>query len=110
MGVDFVGFGVLFEMIENPLHERRILNAGDDLDGAATLVTRFDVDLECPFESLGPGHGGAALGGGLGLKGRSFPPTRRGHLLSESAVGREYAVEAVRLTRGLGIKAARRAM
>lgn len=46
----------------------QVLDAGNDLDRAAALTTRFDVDLEYPPETLGPRHGGAALGGGLGLK------------------------------------------
>ena len=33
-------------MIQNPLHDRRGCDAGDHLDGAAPVVTSFDIDLE----------------------------------------------------------------
>jgi len=33
-------------MIQNPFHDRRVFDAGDHLDGAAPVVTSFDIDLE----------------------------------------------------------------
>ena len=47
------GFVPVCWMIPNPFHERRVLDAGADLDGAAAVVARFDIDCEHPFEALG---------------------------------------------------------
>jgi hypothetical protein len=35
-------------MVQSPFHDRRILDTGDHLDGAAALLTGFDIDLEYP--------------------------------------------------------------
>jgi len=72
VGAQFVRLGTLFEVVQDPLHDRRVLSAlascvalppasmqsdaGDDFHGAAALVTGLDVDLEYPFEALGPGY------------------------------------------------------
>ena len=40
------GFGSVFDVAQNPFHDRRVFDAGDDLDGAAVVVTSFDIDLE----------------------------------------------------------------
>ena len=47
------GFVPVCRMIQNPFHDRRVLDAGDDLDGAAAVAARFDIDFEHPFEALG---------------------------------------------------------
>ena len=45
----FIGYDVL------------VLNTSDDSDGSAAAAADFNVDIEYPFESLGPGHDGMAL-------------------------------------------------
>jgi len=58
-------------VVENLAYDAGILDAGDDLDGAATSLTGFDVDVEYPLQPLRPepapdlirGHGGMAFGG-----------------------------------------------
>jgi len=37
------GRGALLEVMEYPVHQGGILDAGNDLDGAAALVTGLDV-------------------------------------------------------------------
>jgi len=44
----------LLEVIEDPFHDRRVLDASDDFHEAAALVTGLDVDLEHALEALGP--------------------------------------------------------
>jgi hypothetical protein len=49
----------------------RVINAGNHFDSAAAFTVRFDVDVENPLQSLGPGHrctafGGRWVGGSLG--------------------------------------------
>ena len=39
-------------------YQRRILDAGDDPECAATFRTGLDVDGEVAFEPLHPAHGG----------------------------------------------------
>lgn len=51
--MDFVEFRVLFGLIENPLHDCRVLVAGDNFRDAAALIARFDI--EYPFEALNLG-------------------------------------------------------
>ncbi len=44
MGEGLIGLGPVFEVIQNPLHERRILDASGDFHGATALITRFDAE------------------------------------------------------------------
>jgi len=81
-------------MVQNPFDDCRVLDAGDDLDGAAALLAGFDVDLEYPFKTLRPGHGGAALGGSFSFVGRAFAAPGGRHLRTVFAVGGKHAVEA----------------
>ncbi len=39
-------FAAVLQMIQNPFHDGRVFDAGDHLDGAAALLTGFDIDLE----------------------------------------------------------------
>ena len=41
-------------MSENFGNHRRIFNGGDDLQGATTMQTMLNVDIEYPFEQPGP--------------------------------------------------------
>ena len=49
-----VGFRPLREVVQDPLHDRRVLDAGDHLDGAAALP-RFG-DFACRSERSGRGE------------------------------------------------------
>ena len=49
-------------MVEDFADDVGVLDASDDLDGAAAGLTGFDIDVEHPLETLGPSHGGMALG------------------------------------------------
>jgi len=49
------------------LDDHRVLNASDYFDGAAAFTARFDVNIENPLQSLGPGHRCMAFGGRLVL-------------------------------------------
>jgi len=40
MRAGFSGFSALFEMLENLFDDRRILDTGNNLDGAATIATK----------------------------------------------------------------------
>jgi len=82
VGARCVGIGPLLEVVQDPLHHRWVLDAGNHFDRAAALVTGLDVDLEHALEALGPRHGGAALGWGLGLDGLSLAAACRGDVVS----------------------------
>jgi hypothetical protein len=47
-------------MSENPGDHRGIFNGSDDLQGAATVWTPLDVDIEYPFEQACPAYAGAS--------------------------------------------------
>ena len=94
MGYRWEGFVPVCQMIQNPFPDHRVLDAGDDLHGATAMVAGLDVDSEYPFKALGPGHGGAALGGGLGFGRDSVTAPGRRDLLSQMTVGREEPMEA----------------
>lgn len=48
MHVHFVRFGPLFEVVQYPVHDLWLLDAGSDRNSAAvTLLAGFDVDLAC---------------------------------------------------------------
>ncbi len=40
------GFGPACQMIQNTLHDCRVFDAGDDLDGTTAVAAGFDIDLE----------------------------------------------------------------
>ena len=61
MGTGFSRFSALFEMLENLFNDRRIFDTGNNLDGTATILTGFNVDIEYALQSLRPSHGGASL-------------------------------------------------
>ncbi len=95
-------------MVENLADDDGIFDAGDDLHGAATVRTGFDVDIEDPLQSLGPRHGGVVLGGyAVWCLSRCF---LRGFLAAPGwgdqrpvfAVGREDAVETGEVDAGFG--------
>ncbi len=48
-------------MVEDLADNMGILDARDDLDGAAAFTARLDVDVEDALESLCLGHGGALI-------------------------------------------------
>ncbi len=39
-------FVAVLKMVQNPFHDRRIFDTDDHLDGAAALLTGFDIALE----------------------------------------------------------------
>ena len=47
------GFGPACQMIQNTLHDCRVFDAGDDLDGATAVAAGFDIDLEYALQALG---------------------------------------------------------
>jgi hypothetical protein len=49
-------FRLVGKGLENPADDGRIRNAGDDLDGAAAMLSDGDVDFEYANQSLGPRH------------------------------------------------------
>ena len=49
-------------MIQNLLDGHRIFHTGDDPHRAPALRAGFNVDIEHPFQPLGPGHRHMALG------------------------------------------------
>jgi len=56
-------FGPLLpQMFQNLADHRRVFHAGDDLHRVLALFAGFDVDVENPFQTLGPVHGGVAFG------------------------------------------------
>ena len=52
MRAGFSGFSALFEMLENLFDDRRILDTGNNLDGAATIATKT-IQLERDAIALG---------------------------------------------------------
>jgi hypothetical protein len=51
-----VGDSLLFKVFQNLGNDCRVFNAGNDLDWTFALLTRFDIDIEYPFQSLHPCH------------------------------------------------------
>ena len=82
-----------------------IFDAGDDAQFAAALGACLDVDGEDAFQAPHPGHGGKGL---IRLFVARFAFWHDG--LTMLAIRREYAWNRVRLNRGRGTNAARRAM
>ena len=67
-------------MVQDLSDDNGVFDTGDHLDGAAALLTGFDIDLEHAFEALSPSHGGVALGGGFDLVAGPFTAPGRCHL------------------------------
>ena len=82
------GAGRTAEVPEDPLNERRLLDAGDDAQLAAALPAGVEVDGEHALEALRPGEAPLAVGGrcrpvragrvGSGSKIRCVVPSRYG--------------------------------
>jgi hypothetical protein len=51
MGSCFNRFSVVVEVLEDFFDDCRIFDTGNDLDGTATTLTGFDVDVEYAFSS-----------------------------------------------------------
>jgi len=49
-----VGFGPLLDVVQDPPHDRGVLDAGNHLDGATALVTGLDIDLA--YRDVGEGR------------------------------------------------------
>ena len=87
-------------MCEDLRNHHRILDAGNDPNGAATGLTGLDIDVEHALEAPCPGHGGVRLGWRLLLCGIrcagvvAFTALGRRHERPMSAVGGEHTVEA----------------
>ena len=47
---------LLAKMGQDLVDDVLVLNTSDDSDGSAAAAADFNVDIEYPFESLGPGH------------------------------------------------------
>ena len=45
MGCSFNRFSVVFEMLENLFNDRRIFDTGNNLNGTATMLTGFNIDI-----------------------------------------------------------------
>jgi hypothetical protein len=94
----------------------RILDAGNDLHGAATGLAGFDIDAEYALKPLGPCHGGMVLGQGLvfcrmGRRGfASLAASSRSDQCPVMTVGCDDAVEAGQVDPGFGTRTARRAI
>lgn len=54
-----LGIGPSLKVIQDPLHDRRVLDTSDYFQVAA-LVTGFDVDLDYAHSAVGSGYRGAA--------------------------------------------------
>lgn len=101
------------EKFQNLPDHDRIFDAGNDPDRPLALLAGFNVDIEHPFQALGPGHGGMALGWYLvvrvgfvpGLAAALAPPGGRDQC-AMLAVGANTPWKRVRLTLGFGTKAA----
>ncbi len=52
--------GRALHILQNLGGDGRVLNAGDDLDGAAATLTDGHIDFKNTCQSLGPGHGEVA--------------------------------------------------
>ena len=99
----------LFEMIENLSADDRVPVTRDHFDGATTLDAGLDINLEYPFQVLGPDHGRVPLGGVLislvSRPRRAVSPVGVSALLGENTPWKR-----VSLTRDLGTRAAKREM
>ena len=85
------------EVLENPLNDRRRLDAGDDAQSTAALPAGLDIDREHPLEALRPRHPRMPIDGRwLATLGNSACPghdpgplgaRRREHAMVPSQVG-----------------------
>lgn len=57
-----IGGFPLAQMCQYLPDHRRVFDAGDNPYRPLTLLAGFDVDLEDPFQALGPCHGGVTFG------------------------------------------------
>ena len=81
------------QVTQDPGNDVGPLDAGDNLDGTATPLADFDIDLEHALETPSPGHGAMLFGVGRGrLKGRSLAAPGRRDLRTKAAVGREHTM------------------
>ena len=48
-------------MIQNLFNDCWVFDTGNNLDGTATMLTGFNVDIEYSLQSLRPSHGGLSL-------------------------------------------------
>ena len=94
----------------------RVLDARDDAHRPTAGRADLDIDPKDPLEALCPSHRGAAFNWrsllqicAAGMLAAPAPP-RRGHPRAVVAVGANTPWKRVRLTRGGGTSAARRAM
>jgi len=98
------------QMRQNPLDNRRVFNAADDLDVPRAPLAGLDVDIKHPFQPLHPGHRLVALGGRLVypvLPCRLTPlaspaPLRRCHPDTKLAIWSENPVKARQICARLG--------
>ncbi len=83
-----------FAVFEDLFDHRRVLNTGDDFDGAATCLTGLDVNPEHAFEASRPCPGLVFFGfRSVVPGGTSFTSARWGNLLANMAVRRENTMK-----------------
>ena len=106
-----IGRFLVIQMFQNLPDCRRVFDTGNNPNRALTLLTDFDIDVEYPFQPLGPGHGGMAFGRGfvIGLGGVfvvavavavALTPAGRGDKCAVFAVGSEYSVKSCQVHSG----------
>ena len=62
----WLGRDVLFliaKMNQDPVDDVLILNAGDGFDGSTAAAANLDINVECPLQTLRPGHRRVTLNG-----------------------------------------------
>ncbi len=85
-------------MSEDLLDHQRILDAGDDPDGATAGSAGLDVDVEHPLQALSPGHRNAAFArrflfpSSAGVGFAALASLSRRNLYSVFAVRGEYTI------------------
>ena len=96
-------------MIQNLLNDHRILHAGNDPHRPLALLAGFDVDIEYPFQPLGPGHGGMTFRRCLVVRVGFFPgllapltPPSGSDQRPVLAVGGEYPMKSCEVDSRLG--------
>lgn len=94
-------------MIQNLLDGQGVFNAGNDAHWALTFLASLDVDMEYPFQALGPGHGHVALGEAAIIRFlisllATLAPACGCDQSSMFAIGSEHAVESSQIDTGFG--------
>lgn len=82
-------------MFEDPLDDHRVFDTGNDFHAPTTVPAGLYVDPEYALQTPGPGHGGVSLRRRLARVPMRVPgAAARCHQRPQTAIGREYPVEA----------------